>query len=815
MTKEFRDALQKASQGKAILFCGAGASLDSIGFELEELPAANPLLEKFNDYLGRKISKLPIAASMVADSSIQDYFRIITDCFKVKAVSEDMKSVMSYPWGRIYSTNYDDSPELSCAGIGKKFQTLTAKDKPSDIMPGRLPIIHLHGFVGHFRIDTIREECILDYSSNVANRVYDGAWATELKNDISTSDIVVFLGYSLYDPEIAKLLLWGENSKRKVYFINSRIENEELNYIQRSFGMPLNLEKDGLARVIESLPIPSEVSAKRYVCFRSAQDLKAEHRTVNYVDLTDLFLFGRLQDGLLQADIVSGTSNYIIRPSVASKVVDAIRSGKSLICLYSPLGHGKTVLAKILAAELSRENDVFFATRNQDAFISEVREIVSNFRRPIIIMDDYYKYSRHHKELGRFSSDEVCFIFTARLNVYESRKEELLAQFLDHDIIDIRVGEFSIEDASALVPLINQAGMWGEMSNRSDKEKARSLLATGDQGFQANFADILVGLMNSNEMIGRVRKELQVLKAISPDAYDVVLLSIYLEFTNNHIDELVIDQTLKVNLNQLQTADTVSNLFRVFFSPETGGNGYFSGSIFAKYAMERICDHGDLLEVIERSASNLAKCYPIYEEMRVVLVDLLRFNYLKVIASDDQVRIKRIRALYSNLSSSPSLNKDDLFWNAFGMCERALKNFEAAVKHFRTSISYARLRGSSYVPYHAQNQLIVCLLERGVSTDIGISVAFANLKEILELLTIQADDERTHGRGQAFAWHKEIISFLDVHYSKFDSTEKMFLGAQIRKYIAFIVKNVSGWESRPQAALSVRKLQSFLANNPT
>lgn len=815
MSESFKGALEKASQGKSILFCGAGASLDSLGFDLEELPAANPLLDKFNDFLGKKFSRLAIAASKVADESIQDYFRIITDCFRVHAVSDDMKTIMSYPWSRVYSTNYDDGPEIACGQIGKRHQTLTAKDRPADILRDRLPIIHLHGFVNHFRIDTIREECILDYSSNVANQVYDGPWAIELKNDISTADIVVFLGYSLYDPEIAKLLLQGSNSRKKIYFINFRVENEELFYMQESFGNPLNIEKDGFARVVEALPKDQDVTKKKYVCFQPTRDLGVEHRKVNYEDLSDLFLFGRIQEELLQADVVSNTTNYSIRPSIIDRIKAELKAGRTLISLYSPLGHGKTILAKIIAAELGRESDVFLATRNQENFMSEVRDIISSFPRPIIILDDYYKYSKHHRELCRLSSSEVCFIFTSRVSVHESRKEELLTQFLNHDVIDIRIGELSASDAKALVPLINQAGMWGSMSEVSDEKKAKELLSTGEQGFQANFADILVGLMSSSEMIGRVTKELKVLKAISPEAYEVVLLSIYLEFTNNHIDELVIDQTLKVNLSELQATIEVSNLFRLFFSPEAGGNGYFAGSIFAKYAMEKICDHSDLVAVIEKSAGNLSRSYPLYEEMRLVLVDLLRFNYLKVIASDDQSRLKRIRDLYSNLSSSPSLNKDDLFWNAFGMCERALKNFEAAVKHFRTSISYAKLRGRAYVPYHAQNQLIVCLLERGVSLDIGASTAFSNLKEVLELLTVQADDERTHGRGQAFAWHKELISFLEAHYPNFGPAEKMYTNAQIRKYITFIAKNVSAWETRPPAAMTVRKLQSFLANNPT
>lgn len=813
MSNEFKDALQKGSQGKAILFCGAGASLDSIGFDCVELPSASPLLGKFNDFLGKKYSKLSIAASKVANSSTKEYFRIITDCFKVQAVSDDTKSIMSFPWSKVYSTNYDDSIEISCENIGKPKQTLTAADKPSDILEERLPIIHLHGFVNHFRIDTIRNDCILDYNSNVANRVYEGPWATELKNDISTADVVVFLGYSLYDPEIAKLVLQGGNSRKKIFFINYKIEDEELSYMQGMFGTPLHIEKDGLAKVIEALPVPTDIVKKSFVCFKPASEQRAEHRNISYEDLSDLFLFGRIQESLLQTDVVENTSNYVIRPDAIEKIMAELHSGRSLISLYSPLGHGKTVLAKLLGAELAQDHDVFFAVRNQDNFVEELRSIISNYDRPIVILDDYYKFSRHHHEMALFRSEDVIFIFTSRLSVHQTRKDELPAQFLNHDVVDLRVGELNQTDANALVPLTNQVGMWGKLSKLSDPQKARKLMSTDSSGYQANFADILVGLMNSSEMIGRIKKELEVLKSISKDAYDAVLLSIYLEFTNNHIDDFVIDQTLQLNLSHIHLSNDVSNIFRVFFNIEKGSGGYFSGSIFAKYAMEKICDHNDLIEVIERSANNLANSSPLFEEMKLVLVDLLRFNYLKAIASQDQNRLRRIRDLYSSLSSNPNLNKDDLFWNAFGMCQRALKDFDSAVKHFRTSISYAKNRGKNYVPYHAQNQLIVCLLERGTNMSIDASTAFSNLKEVFELLLVQADDERSYGRGQAFVWHRELISFLDMYYSQFDDTEKMNARAQSQKYVSFIMRSVSGWERRAEAAMMVKKLQSFLANS--
>ncbi|BAQ67588.1 hypothetical protein NHU_00418 [Rhodovulum sulfidophilum] len=813
MAGTLTEQLSKGAAGKAILFCGAGASLDSLNFNVSELPAANPLLGKFNEHLGKSYSRLPIAASKVADKSINEYFKIITECFSVRSVSEDLRTISGFPWKKIYTTNYDDSLEQACTRIGKSFQTLTAADRPTDIVGGRLPLVHLHGFVNSFRIDTIREECILDFSSNVANAVYEGPWGTELKNDIATSDVIVFLGYSLYDPEVSKLILKGNISKSKIFFVNSRMADEELEYMQEQFGTPVGIEKDGFAKIVGSIPTPSSSTEKRYVCFRSSRDFTPKYRAVNYQDLNDLFIFGRVQDDLIQSDVIRAESAYSIIPSSVSEVLKAIDSGKGVISLYSPLGHGKTLLTKILAAELGKNHDVFLAIRNQDEFLLEITYIVKRFKKPIIIIDDYYKYVRYQGDLARFKSEEVTFIFTSRLGVFESRKEELPEVFLNHDIQDIRIGRLKFSDAEQLVPLINQAGMWGELSQLADGKKAEALLGKGKDGFQANFADILVGLMNSSEMIGRIRKELSILKELSGAAYEVVLLSIYMEFTNNHIDEFVIDQALGANLNEIRSRKEVENIFRIFFSPGEEVGGYFSGSLFAKYAMERICDANDLLEAIEIAANRYAEIRYISQEAKLILIDLLRFNYLKVIAAGDRKRLLRIRDLYSNLSANKNLNRDDLFWNAFGMCERQLANYEEAVRHFRTGISYSKVRNERYISYHAQNQLIVCLLERGLSKDIDETEAAKNVIEIADLLIVQADDERMYGRGQAFKWHQELLDFLEKYFPKFSQPEKAQAVMKLTKYLKFVRDNVVGWQNREHAGMMVGKLQGFLKSN--
>ena len=805
--------LKKAAKGKAILFCGAGASIDSINANSTELPTINPLLEMINLKIGTAFTRIDIAASKLASSSRSEYFRLITDTYRVTSVSKDMDTIISYPWHRVYTTNYDSSIEKSCDNLRKKYHVYTQNDSPLSILPQDLPIVHLHGYVVNFNYDNIRTDCILDYNSNIANKVYDGPWSVEFKNDISTADIVVFLGYSLYDPEIAKIILKGDISKKKIYFINSAIHNEELQYMQEQYGNPLWLEKEGFARIINSVLAEVSTDQRRsLVCFTDSRDLSVADKNVNYQDLIDLFLFGRVNDVLLQSDLIKKARRYVIRPSIVDKIKSKVESGSGFISIYSPLGHGKSVIAKILTQELSQDRDVFVANRNQPEFMDEIKYIISNYSRPIIVIDDFYKFSSHFSNLSAFDESDVTFIITSRLNVYESRKDELDSTFHNFEISNFRIGELTRSDATALVPLIDQAGLWGKTSSSADHTKAQILLQKNRDGFQGNFADILIGLMKSQELIGRIRKELSILKELSLASYRCVLLSLYLEFTNNHIDEFIINLCLDVNFEIVNSSADVGNIFRLFFNAEDSGE-YFRGSIFAKYAIQNICNSDDLLDTIQIAVDNLSSAKSTSRESKTVLVDLLRFNYLKVVADEKKERLEKIRDLYSNLAANPKLNRDDLFWNAFGMCERQLSNYGEAIKHIRTGISYAAGR-RNYTPYHAQNQLIACLLERGIAEDVPLDEVFNNALEVSDLLVIQADDERLFGSGQAFQWHQMLSEFLDAYGPRFSDTQRIKVVMQFMKYSKFIKENVVDWRNRSAAAMMIAKVDSFLRRTP-
>lgn len=803
--------LELGAKGKAILFAGSGCSIDCINYENSELPTANPLLKVINKQLTNEVSRLDIAASMLYDQNPSEYLNLINDTFFVKGVPDDLIDIMSYDWDRVYTTNYDNALETAAQKSGKKARAIIPEDLPENQPKGNLQIVHLHGYIERFNLENIQRSCILDYNSNIANSVYDGPWANFFRNDISTADVVVFIGYSLYDPEIAKLIRAAEYTKEKVYFVNSSRGNPEISYMQKQFGTSLDIEREGFSKVLMSAQKQAgKKQRESFVCFERGHYGNPGPIEVTRKDLHDLFMFGKYNATKALADAVNSKESYVIARDLVQSVLNKLDNGSNFISVYSPLGHGKTIFTRSLTAALQASGkSVFRATRNQPEFRDEVQHILENYSNPIFIFDDFFRYTNQWEILSALDGQQVSIIATARVNVFTNREDEIEQRFLNHSPEVIKLEELSVKEGRSLVPLITQAGLWQESANLTDTKKLGKIRSKSKGGFHNNFADILIGLMESADIVSRFRKELNTLKEISVKCYEGVLLTIYIEFSNNDPDITLLQEGFGSDLKEFLNNTDTEELLRIFLIPDSHGIRYHS-SVFSKYVLENACNPDDVIKVIRKTVVRLATSPEISNDYKKLLADLMRFNYLKSLCSDNN--FDRTWDFYEKLSAYPEITRDDLFWNAFGMCERARHNFGDARKHFYTSISYAKNRGQRYVPYHAQNQLIVCILEAGIQVNISPQKAHADLLECIRLLLVQADDERAHGTGQAFSWHRQLGEFSDKYIPQFEESKKAAVRSHLMRYSNFIRTNVLNWERRSVAPKMIAVVDRIVAS---
>ena len=776
---ELKSALEHGVQGKATLFVGAGFSIDSINFQDQNIPSASPLLELLNHGLPKDSKLLDVAAGRFLDAhGPEKYLGLLRTEYKAKLASEDVVDIMKYPWNRIYTTNYDDVIE-NALKAKRRYKSLdqhaTYRYQPKN----DLLIVHLHGFIDNFDIENVSKDCILDFESNIANEVYDGEWGALLRLDITTSDVVVFIGYSLFDPEIPKLLKSAFN-REHVFFINGPHRDEDLEYRQKRFGDPTFIGRQNFSKIISSaIKQGKKQNRVSYSCFSNARRHMMDDKTLDNTKIEYLFAYGKIDDDVLETDVVQETQRYVIDRTPVENAISKLPLIDSMTVFFGPLGHGKTVSIRKLASKLVQRNqDVFFATRNLDDLIPELSQIAAQHSGAAIIFEDIFRYSNKWNQINQICNGKLALIASSRINVLNIRRLELVNEFFYFDIDFVKISEFDPPERTALVPIIDRMGMWEKNAALTPAAKCNAI----ERLYGNNFADLLIGLIQSTDIISRFRSELDTLSELSPIAHKAIMLVLYLEFIGIEPDDDLLKEALAFDFSTLGDQVEIAEIWGIF-TDGLGSKISFKSSVVSHYMLTHACDSEKLLHCLGEAVESLSKVIDISEDYYHAFKDLLRFSYLKGVVEKN--RLSLCQSYYSNLSDNPRCQTQSLFWLQFGMCADENYDFPNAYKYYMTSYSYSD-RIDGFVPFQTDNQMIRHIFLRGVKSDIYNKSAFDDFLKALKFLRKQALRERHGGGGQAFAYSAQMFEFAEKFSHGFDMKQRNAIIARLTQYLALI-----------------------------
>lgn len=772
-------ALERGVQGKATLFVGAGFSIDSINFQDQNIPSVSPLLQRLNEGLATESKMLDVAAGRYLEThGHENYLNLLRSEYKAKSASDDVVDIMKYPWNRIYTTNYDDVIENSLKAK-RRYKSLDQNDIYKRQPKNDLLVVHLHGFIDNFDIDNVSRDCILDFESNVANEVYDGEWGALLRSDLTTSDVVIFIGYSLFDPEIPKLLKYASNRER-VFFINSPYRDEDLEYRQKKFGQPIFIGRQNFSKIASSAD-KQGVKQDRvsYSCFTNARRDVLDDKALDNKKIEQLFAYGKIDDDALETDAAQETQRYIIDRTPVEKAIPGLASIQSMTLFYGPLGHGKTIAIRKLASKLVRRNqEVFFATRNLDDLITELGQIAAKHPGAAIVFEDIFRYSKKWDQINLVSSGKLTLIASSRINILNIRKMDLINAFSSYDVDFIKISEFDHQERTALVPIVDRVGMWEEKAALTTAAKSNTIVSE----FDNNFADLLVGLIRSTDIIARFRSELDTLSEFSPTAHKAIMLILYLEFIGVEPDEDLLKEALAFDFSALADQSEVAEIWGIFTDGQ-GSNISFKSSVVSRYMLIHACDSEKLLLCLREAVEALSKVMHISEDYYHAFRELLRFTYLKGVLDTKDLTL--CQSYYSKLSDNPECQTHSLFWLQSAMCAVDNSDFVSAGRYFKNSYSYSN-KIDGFVPFQTDNQMIRYIFLRGVQSESFNESAFDDFIKALELMRKQAERERYGGGGQAFAWSAQMLEFAEKFAHGFDTKQQNAINARLVQYLTLI-----------------------------
>ena len=152
---ELEEGIGKLLDGDAIMFAGAGCSAGATNLRDKPLFQGSDLAKYFAEKTGLTDGELSLEDA--TEAFLEKYgesalIREIKNEFTTKVLADYHIQLGSFPWKRIYTTNYDDVLEEAYKENPKLLIPITASDDPFKTPRGQTPCIHLNGFV--HKLDT-------------------------------------------------------------------------------------------------------------------------------------------------------------------------------------------------------------------------------------------------------------------------------------------------------------------------------------------------------------------------------------------------------------------------------------------------------------------------------------------------------------------------------------------------------------------------------------------------------------------------------------------------------------------------------------
>ncbi len=460
--------------GSSILFLGAGFSIGSKNKNDEEPPLAGSLSEQICD-LGEFEPDNDLAYS--ADNFLryndpQVLIGFLEEKFNISKVENHHVILSSLPWRRIYTTNYDNCFEVAATASARVITPLSLLDSPRKYFKNSDVCVHINGAIQQLDESTLEGSFKLTESSYTNSDAFkDSSWAYRFRKDLENCTQIVFVGYSIADMEIRRLLFDAVYLKEKTKFITQTNPSTKSHHRLSRYGEVFPVGVEAFAELVEQRR-PNEPDVK--VDYFAAIEKLSLKRDSEYgdVDIRDFLLRGKADFDYHASALTSPGSVYSIRRHQIQPAISMLGK-RPVVLIHSTVANGKTVLAQQIASQLVIESrEVYVLIDEEGDYEGDAERLAKKSGGTVyLVIDSCEKSIDAVRYFFETLGDRCRFILTERphrfrrvLGLLESWGIE--AHILNADYLQ----EQEIQQLSSV---LTHAGLWEEREKLSEDRKIR------------------------------------------------------------------------------------------------------------------------------------------------------------------------------------------------------------------------------------------------------------------------------------------------------------------------------------------------------
>lgn len=720
MASSFDSILEAILDGNAIVFLGAGFSRGATTVKGSSIKLGSELSAVLASKCGLPSdTPLDVAAELFQqDIGTDALIQLLRDEFTVKEVTPIQQAIVSLPWDRFYTTNYDDVIETALKQTGRTPQSVVLSD-PLDAPKVRQGLcVHINGSVSRLHRESLANELKLTSSSYVTTQFTDSIWSQLFKSDVDLSRAIVFLGYSLYDLDIKRVLFASDERREKILFVVSKEAPKAQQRILESYGHVAPIGVDAFSQMCgikQRTYIPSKRSSPYLTSFRELTRGDSSAPTLRDKDAFDLFLYGRCNTPAILAGTNPEHANgYYIDRALRRECWKRFQTGAPNVVIHSNLGNGKTMLAEGVLIEALRNGWKCFSLNDRRPQVADEVKYICEQQVPTLVaiesyddhLDDVIKLFRLHRH------DRLCLLFTTRSSKHDLYVDQLCQTLGVDDVFEMDANRVNAEDARRLVEVLDAYGLWGQHASDATAQKVDRVLRRCHGELQS----VILDVFDAPQLRDKIRLLLRQLEQ-NAALRDLAILVMILQLLGKPADVDLLMRILGTdtpNQSTFRRDGTLREIISV-----SSGRIEARSAVLAEHLLRGGFTGANVLDVLKAliryTHDNGDRSNEYASRFASIYAETMRFANVQAMF-EEKGRLHFVREFYEYAKTLRRTQKDPHFWLQYAVGSLAGRDYSAAKQYFATAYALASKRQGydpAYIDNHYARFLLETTIEKG------------------------------------------------------------------------------------------------------
>jgi hypothetical protein len=393
--------------------------------------------------------------------------------------------------------------ERACAEIGRGILSNVGTDSVGKLAKNGLTCVHLNGFIWTATEGSLSHELKLTATSYSSGSAMNDEWADRFRFDLHAAQSVFFVGYSLPDLDLRRVLA-EEELKEKSFFVLKMDPNLAEAHRASLFGLPVatgvDAFADDVAKFLKTYSVPNDVAPINHC-------IKQFAPTMGPGPVEDRYLFELILSGRLRGEYIApaylGQVVYCGVRSAIQHFAECLEPGVGVIYFHSSLGNGKTVaMALAHYAAFVKGFQVFTLSDRGDTLEEELQFALEKEGHTVIFVDNYTEWldvlSAFRGRVGK----ELTLVMSARTAAHEALFDRVSETVGWRDSTEFDLNEMNDDELEWVSGFLDHFGFWQDMAGAGAYAKRRFLKKECD----GQWSSILLKVFEAPQMVERLAK---------------------------------------------------------------------------------------------------------------------------------------------------------------------------------------------------------------------------------------------------------------------------------------------------------------------